>query len=164
MTVVGTGSKWIESDALESSKLIKINLLKENISKELEFYIPMDMFGSVRKVFGTIFCRSPFINIYIFFSGGKPSLPSGLPSHFYYGFSGCIKRVKVFRKRLDLLRHQGDNSNLQFCETQIQSGGSVENWWSLGFLGVKWHLIHKLWFNFWQSLRSPLKKAHLQRL
>lgn len=52
-------------------------------------------------------------NIWI---GGKHSLPTGLPSQYYHGYVGCVKKVKVFRRRLDLLRH-GDNSNVQLCET-----------------------------------------------
>ena len=36
--------------------------------------------------------------------GGKRSLPSGLPREYYQGFVGCIKKAKIFRKRLDLYR------------------------------------------------------------
>ena len=57
--------------------------------------------------------KSFFTNI----SGGKHSLPSGLPTQYYHGYVGCIKKVKVFRRKLDLLR-QGDNSNLKLCDSR----------------------------------------------
>ena len=46
-----------------------------------------------------------------------------------------MKKIKIFRKKLDLLRHQGDNSNLQFCEASpSDNSASLENWW------WHWHL------------------------
>ena len=32
------------------------------------------------------------------------------------GFTGCLKRIRVNRKRLDMFR-QGSNTNLQTCST-----------------------------------------------
>ena len=55
-------------------------------------------------------------NSIIIFTGGKHSLPSGLPTQYYHGYIGCIKKVKMFRRKLDLLRH-GDNTNLKLCDT-----------------------------------------------
>lgn len=46
--------------------------------------------------------------------GGKLTIPFGLPTHYYQGFQGCIKKIKIFRKRLDLIR-DGNNSNIRFC-------------------------------------------------
>lgn len=50
-----------------------------------------------------------------FFSlGGKRSLPSGLPLAYYQGFQGCVKSVKIFRKRLNLM--QGETTApIQLC-------------------------------------------------
>ena len=77
------------------------------------------------------------IMIAISFTGGKPTLPAGLPSHYYKGFVGCVKKIKIFRKKLDLLRHQGDNSNLQFCEASpSDNSASLENWWWLFHLAT----------------------------
>ena len=50
-----------------------------------------------------------------FFSGGKHSLPAGLPAEYYQGFQGCLKKVKIFRKKLDLMRHGGHGHGLGFC-------------------------------------------------
>ena len=48
--------------------------------------------------------------------GGKMSgLPSGLPTQYYHGYIGCLRNVKVFRRKLDLLRN-GHNSNVELCE------------------------------------------------
>ncbi len=47
--------------------------------------------------------------------GGKRSLPAGLPKEYYGGFRGCVRRVRIFKRRLDLLR-SGDGSSLKFCE------------------------------------------------
>eukprot|EP00094_Tigriopus_californicus_P000322 TCALIF_00311-PA protein Name:"Similar to Agrn Agrin (Mus musculus)" AED:0.20 eAED:0.20 QI:0/0.36/0.34/0.86/1/1/23/48/1678 len=49
--------------------------------------------------------------------GGKLTIPFGLPIQYYQGFQGCIKKIKIFRKRLDLIR-DGNNSNIQFCSTR----------------------------------------------
>ena len=77
------------------------------------------------------------IMIVFSFTGGKPTLPAGLPSHYYKGFVGCVKKIKIFRKKLDLLRHQGDNSNLQFCEASpSDNSASLENWWWLFHLAT----------------------------
>lgn len=46
--------------------------------------------------------------------GGKHSLPSGLPTQYYHGYIGCLRNVKVFRRKLDLLRN-GDNFNIKLC-------------------------------------------------
>ena len=50
-------------------------------------------------------------------AGGKSSLPAGLPHHFYQGFQGCIKRIRVFRRTLDLIRGGKGHSNLQLCNS-----------------------------------------------
>jgi len=47
--------------------------------------------------------------------GGSTSLPSGLPSPYYEGFTGCIDHVKVDRHHLDWHRH-GDNAILHYCD------------------------------------------------
>ncbi|XP_067005728.2 agrin-like [Anabrus simplex] len=48
--------------------------------------------------------------------GGAPTLPSGLPAPYYLGFKGCIDKVKVSRKPLDMLQRIGnDRSLIQFC-------------------------------------------------
>ena len=49
------------------------------------------------------------------FVGGKQGVPRGnVPNRFLQGFDGCIRKVKIFRRKLDLFR-QGGNSNLQQC-------------------------------------------------
>ncbi len=50
-----------------------------------------------------------------FISGGKHTLPSDLPSQYYKGFVGCMRNLKIFRRRVDLLR-SGDNSNIRLCD------------------------------------------------
>jgi coxsackievirus/adenovirus receptor len=48
--------------------------------------------------------------------GGAPTLPSGLPAPYYIGFKGCVDKVKVSRKPLDMLNRLGnDRSALHFC-------------------------------------------------
>ena len=62
-------------------------------------------------------CTRDFTNLIYYFSiftGGKQGVPSNLPNTFVDGFSGCIKKLKIFRRKLDLFR-QGGNSNLQQC-------------------------------------------------
>ena len=47
--------------------------------------------------------------------GGKRGVPGNLMNRSSLsGFVGCIKKIKVFRRKLDLFR-QGGNSNLQQC-------------------------------------------------
>ena len=41
-------------------------------------------------------------------------LPSGLPSQYYHGYIGCLRNVKVFRRKLDLLR---SDSKVGLCES-----------------------------------------------
>ena len=50
------------------------------------------------------------------FTGGKQGVPGNVPNRFLQGFDGCIRKVKIFRRKLDLFR-QGGNSNLQQCST-----------------------------------------------
>ncbi len=52
-------------------------------------------------------------------------MPSGLPDGYYSGFSGCVRRVKVFRKRLDLLRGGGDAGGIEFCRGDGDKGLEV---------------------------------------
>ena len=50
--------------------------------------------------------------------GGKETLPGGLPAEYYSGFRGCLRKVRVFRKRLDLIRgngRRGGGGQLQLC-------------------------------------------------
>ncbi|KAK7792852.1 hypothetical protein R5R35_009634 [Gryllus longicercus] len=48
--------------------------------------------------------------------GGAPTLPSGLPAPYYMGFKGCIDKIKVSRKPLDMLQRLGnDRTLIQFC-------------------------------------------------
>ena len=76
--------------------------------------------GEISSSGGATLYKNPFNqtvhHISIIFTGGKHSLPSGLPTQYYHGYIGCIKKVKMFRRKLDLLRH-GDNSNLKLCDT-----------------------------------------------
>ena len=59
---------------------------------------------------------SVFFNCIILIIGGAPTLPSGLPAAYYLGFKGCIHKVKISRKPLDLLNRLGNNrSPVQFC-------------------------------------------------
>ena len=46
--------------------------------------------------------------------GGKHGVPSNLPNRFQPGFNGCIRKFKIYRRKLDLFR-QGGNSNLDQC-------------------------------------------------
>jgi len=69
----------------------------------LIFYMFCSWWTIFSSISSHIFLR---IKFYWQFSGGKPTLPAGLPSHYYRGFNGCIRKVKIFRKKLDLLRHQ----------------------------------------------------------
>ena len=58
-------------------------------------------------------CCIPLI-IYLI-SGGKRGVPGNLINKSSLsGFVGCIKKLKIFRRKLDLFR-QGGNSNLQQC-------------------------------------------------
>ena len=41
-------------------------------------------------------------------------MPSNLPNRFQQGFNGCIRKFKIYRRKLDLFR-QGGNSNLDQC-------------------------------------------------
>ena len=41
-------------------------------------------------------------------------MPSNLPNRFQPGFNGCIRKFKIYRRKLDLFR-QGGNSNLDQC-------------------------------------------------
>ena len=60
------------------------------------------------------FESSPKIVVNI--TGGVPTLPSGLPAPYYIGFKGCVDKVKVSRKPLDMLNRLGnDRSILHFC-------------------------------------------------
>lgn len=52
----------------------------------------------------------------IIWIGGKQGVPGNVPNRFLQGFDGCIRKVKIFRRKLDLFR-QGGNSNLQQCST-----------------------------------------------
>jgi len=45
--------------------------------------------------------------------GGSPGLPTGLPTEYYTGFSGCIESVRIDNEKLHLVMN-GDN-NVQFC-------------------------------------------------
>ncbi|CAG9816696.1 unnamed protein product [Phaedon cochleariae] len=46
--------------------------------------------------------------------GGSAHLPPGLPTSYYKGFEGCIQRIAVHAKSLDLLGHN-DISKIHFC-------------------------------------------------
>ena len=56
------------------------------------------------------------IVIYIDFLGGSYKLPQGLPQSYYFGFQGCIDRVQVDNRDLNLITH-GDTSNIKFCDS-----------------------------------------------
>ncbi|CAG2059467.1 unnamed protein product [Timema podura] len=48
--------------------------------------------------------------------GGAPTLPSGLPASYYLGFKGCVEKIKVSRKTLDMFNRLGnDKSMIHFC-------------------------------------------------
>ena len=50
------------------------------------------------------------------FAGGAPTLPSGLPAAYYLGFRGCVQRVRVNKRPLNLLHRRGDDrSPVLFC-------------------------------------------------
>lgn len=56
------------------------------------------------------------LKIRVNIAGGSATLPSGLPAPYYLGFKGCIDKVKVSRKPLDMLNRLGnDHSPVQFC-------------------------------------------------
>ena len=114
MTENGTDCVFYAKDELVFCKLINRNQAEVDLRKVHQCWIQTEKFGLVCRFFFTFF----FLDIIftIFFLGGKHSLPSGLPSQYYHGYVGCIKKVKVFRRKLDLLR-QGDNSNLKLCDS-----------------------------------------------
>jgi len=46
--------------------------------------------------------------------GGTPSLPDGLPEHCYRRFQGCLRRLTVHRRSVNLVSHV-DNVRLRHC-------------------------------------------------
>ena len=58
---------------------------------------------------------SALTNLPLILGGKMSGLPSGLPTQYYHGYIGCLRNVKVFRRKLDLLRN-GHNSNVELCE------------------------------------------------
>ncbi|KAG5885811.1 hypothetical protein JTB14_001418 [Gonioctena quinquepunctata] len=46
--------------------------------------------------------------------GGSSALPPGLPSPYYKGFEGCIQKVLVHRKPIDMLANN-DITKIHFC-------------------------------------------------
>lgn len=46
--------------------------------------------------------------------GGAPVLPSGFPNSYYKGFEGCIQKIAVNAKPIDMLA-KNDINKIQFC-------------------------------------------------
>ena len=73
-------------------------------------------------------------------------MPSNLPNRFQQGFNGCIRKFKIYRRKLDLFR-QGGNSNLDQCSAAWAAIKQSKNFLQISLiLKTKAFIVKPIWY------------------